>query len=365
MQVGFLAALGMKRDQEAITAGISGLAGTPRESGGNLDPGAIPFASPWSSGQLSQILAEDVFPNGVPSNTRAAAMRIPAIKRARGLLCNKISQFPLRVADESGVLPPDQQPTWLYRTNVMGIAQRSVWTVDDLIFSGVSCWWRDNGADGFPLKVVRLNMGSWWIDADMRMNVNGSVVPDDRVIVIPGYDEGVIALGSDALHDTRALYEIVRDRLRNPVTVTELHQVDGADMTQTEIDEMLDAWRVARRKSGGTVGYTNKHIEAKFHGDQADAQFLVDARNAAAVDMARLIGVSAGMLDATAPKASLNYETQAGRNQEFNDLDVSFYMGPITDRLSADDCVPAGKRVVFDTSGDLGEPSPTGPERQD
>lgn len=356
----------MRREQEAITAGISGLTGTPHTAGGGLDPSTMPYSSPWSTGELSQILAADVFPDGYPTNTRTAAMRIPAIKRARGLVCNKISELPLRVAGPEGVLTFEQQPTWLYRTNVMGIGQRTLWTVDDLIFYGVSCWWRDNGADGFPLQVQRLNQGTWSINADLRVTVNGQVVDDRNVIVIAGYDEGVLRLGTEALADTRMLYEIVRDRLANPQTTTELHQIDGAEMTPTEIDEMLDHWRAARRKTGGTVGYTNKHIQANFHGGDGDATLLIEARNAAAVDMGRLIGVSAGMLDATAPKASLNYETQTGRNAEFTDNDLSFYMNPITDRLSMDDCVPAGKRVIFDrTEQQVTPPSPIGPVRQD
>jgi hypothetical protein len=364
--VGIRTALNWWRDEAEITAAIEGLTGIPSQPGGGLDPSTMPYASPWSSGELAQILAEDVFPNGIPTNTRTAAMRVPAIKRARGLICNKISEFPLRAAGEAGVLPPAEQPTWLYRTNVMGVGQRIVWTVDDLIFYGVSAWWRDNGADGFPLKVQRLNQGTWSINADMRVEVNGQVVPDDRVIIIPAYDEGILRLGVEALADTRALYEIVRDRLANPVPVTELHQVSGADLIRDEIDDLVDHWRLARRRTGGTVGFTNRHIEAKFHGADGDATLLIEARNAAAVDMARLVGISAGMLDATAPKASLNYETQAGRSLEFVDNDLTFYMNPITDRLSMDDCIPAGKRVVFDIADRLGPtPSATGPERQD
>lgn len=357
----------MRRDQREISAGISGLAGTPYTGGAGTDPYNMPIATPWSSSTLNDIVWSDIFgADALPGNSRTAAMRIPAIKRARGLICNKISEFPLRVAGPDGILDPADQPTWLYRTNVMGVGQRIVWTVDDLIFSGVSCWWRENGGDGFPLKAVRLNLDEWSINGDLRVEVHGQVVSDDQVIVIPGYDEGVLRLGSEALTDTRMLYEIVRDRLANPVATTELHQVSGADLTDTERDNLTDHWRTARRQAGGTVGYTNKHIEAKFHGGDGDATLLIEARNAAAVDMARLIGVSAGMLDATAPKASLNYETKTGRNAEFTDNDLSFYMNPITDRLSMDDCVPAGKRVIFDRSADqVTPPSAIGPTRQD
>lgn len=354
----------MRRDQQAITAGISGLTGTPAESGSLA--GQVPFGSPWATtGNLERIIWGDIFGDVPPPNSRAAAMRIPTIKRGRGLIVNAVSKYVLKVADENGVLEPKDQPTWLYRTNIMGVAQRNVWTVDDLIFSGASLWEKTIGSDKFPLTGVRVNMGRWSINADMHVEIDGIVVPDESVIIIPGFDEGIIALGSDAITDIRALYEIVRDRLKNPVAVTELHQTGGAPMTKPEIDDMLAEHRASRRLAGGAVSYTSENIQGIYHGDQADQQFLIEARNAAAVDAARLLGISAGMVDATAPKASLNYETQTGRNQEFQDLDVSYYMTPITDRLSMDDCVPAGKRVVFDTAVDLAEPSPIGPVRQD
>jgi hypothetical protein len=354
----------MRRDAAAIADSIT--ASTPTYS----DPSTFPIATPWSTGELNKVLFDDIFPDGVlPPNGRTAAMRIPAVKRARNLVCSAIAGMPLKVADAAGPLEPAiyaARYRWLHRTDHSSPRMRTVWTVDDLMFYGASAWWRDNGDDGFPLHATRLNRGDWTIDADLRVRVHDQVVSDEQVIVIPALDEGVLALGSDAIADTKTLYAIVRDRLANPVTTTELHQVSGSDMTDTERDAMLDHWRTARSKPGGTVGFTNRHIEAKFHGQDSDATMLIEARNAAAVDMARMIGVSAGMLDATTPKASLNYETRTGRNQEFVDLDLAAYMLPIESRLSMDDCVPNGKRVFFErTDTTAPAPSPTGPAHQD
>ena len=101
-------------------------------------------------------------------------------------------------------------------------------------------------------------------------------------------------------------------------------------------------------------------------GDATGDQLLVEARNAASLDLARIIGISAGMLDATAPKASLNYETTTGRNQEFVDFDLALYLTPIVSRLSQDDIVPAGTRVAFDLADFMGQtPTLTGPTLED
>lgn len=361
--MGVLTALRMKRDQEAITASLPG----------NGDPSTFPIVSPWSgSGNLERVFYQDVYgTDGPPISSRRAAMAIPAIARARNLLCSAIARQPLRVADATGVLPLEQQPTWLYRTNRVSPRQQIVWTVDDLIFYGWSCWWVERGADGFPLHRERLNQDAWSIDADLNIQVNGQVVKPDSnglmpAVLIPGYHEGILSFGRDGLEDTKQLYWIVRDRLANPVPITELHQKSGMKLDKTEREELLDSWRAARQKAGGNVGYTSEEIELIAHGGDGDATLLIEARNAAAVDMARLVGVSAGMLDATTPKASLNYETQSGRNQEFRDLDLAGYTSPVEDRLSMDDMVPAGKRVVFDaTDYTAPVPSPTGAELED
>lgn len=347
------------------------------------DPSTFPIASPWSSSELADLVFKDVFGFDAPiPNSREAAMRLDAVARCRNLLCTTISRMPLRAASapagawltgtEDYLLPPDQQPTWLYRTDGgMGPRQRIVWTVDDLMFHGWSLWLKKRAAEssgGWPLNADRVPWGSWYVDADLRVCVNGSPLSDQNdALLIQGFHEGILSYGRDVMADAKRLYQIVRDRLANPVPMVELHQIDGAELTATERDELVDHWRTARAKEGGSaVGFTNKHIELKTHGAEQESSLLIEGRNAAAVSIARMIGVAAGRIDATTPKASLNYETRTGRNQELVDFDLDLYLGPIEERLSLDDCVPRGTYVVFDRGDTTApQPSPTGPALQD
>jgi hypothetical protein len=283
-------------------------------------------------------------------------MRLDGIARGRNKIVTAIAGMPLKAAKGDGFLPNEQQPTWLYRTNGSIPQHKIAWTIDDLIFYGWSCWWRENGADGFPLATTRINQCDWTVNADNRVEVNGQVVRDDQVILIPGFHEGILNFGGDVLADARSLYDIVRDRLRNPSATTELHQVGGRELTDDERDEMLDHWRAARQKPGGTVGFTNKDIQLIEHGAAAESTLLIEARNAAAVSQARILGIPAGVLDATTPKASLNYETKTGRNEEFTE-DLELYLRPVEARLSMDDVIAAGGRIRFDR-GDFQAPTP-------
>lgn len=382
VRVGALDALRMTKQRETVADEITAaLSITP-------DPTTFPYASPWAGdSHLEKIVFRDAFPDGVPTNTRRAALAIPAIARARLMLFTSVSRMALvklgpgqqvpRALDASGAPNPGYvdelaefhktQPSWLYRTSRTMPRQRTGWTVDDHLFYGWSCWWTDRSdSDGFPLNVHRINQGEWSVNADNKIEVLGKVVSDEQAILIPGYHEGILNFGRDAIADTKQLYWIVRDRLANPVAMTELHQTGGTPLNKLERDDLVDHWRKSRTVEGGNIAFTNEFIELKTHGADSEAGSLIEARNAAAVDMARLVGVSAGMLDATTPKASLTYETRTGRNQEFVDLDVSSYSNPIEDRLSMDDMVPMGSRVAFDrTDLTAPTPSPTGTTLQD
>ena len=348
----------MRRHQAEVDAITASLAG------GVVDPSTMPFASPWSSSDLQRIVAEDVFGSDLPVNTRSAAMRLGPVVRGRNLLCTSIARNPLVQKRVDTIV----RAPWLTRASGGSSPQaRIVWTVDDLIFYGWSCWTRENGADGFPVNAGRVNFGDWIVNADNKVEINGVPQPDNRVILIPGWFEGILTCGIDAIRDARTIKDLVRDRLENPVPWTELHQTGGKALVKEEREELVQSWRTARKAKGGAgVGFTNEFIELKTHGEQSDNALMIEGNNAAAVELARHVGVSASMVDATAPKASLNYETSAGRNQEFVDLDLGLYMDPITARLSLDDVCPQGQHIAFDLAPttDL-DPSPTGPALED
>jgi hypothetical protein len=313
------------------------------------DPSTYPIATPWGSADLARIVYEEVFGSDVPPNTRAAAMRIPAVARARNLIVGTIARFPL--------------------VPLVGDEQRTAWTVDDLIFYGWSLWELRRGAassGSWPLSAARIGRERWELDGDNHLHVDGMLVRDTSdLILIPGLHEGILSYGCDAIRDTKALYAIVRERLNNPVPQVDLHQTGGKQLNGDEIATLRNDWAAARTGRNGGVAYTNEWIEAKPFGSGGE-NLLIEARNAAALDLARLVGVHGGMIDATTPKASLNYETTTGRNGEFLDLDLALYMTPLTARLSLDDVSPRGRRIALDTV-DFSSTTldPTGPTSED
>lgn len=333
-----------------------------------VDPSTIPYASPFSSSShLQRIVFDDIFGRGLPDNTRSGAMRLPALARARNLLVSQGAKVPLRALARDAVLPV--QPSWITSADG-GVSpqHRLLWTIDDLIFYGWSLWARRNAADsdgGYPLGMRRVNQADWSVNGDNRVEINGIVQADTDVVLIPGIHEGILTYGVDAIRDAATLYGNVRTRLNSPIPPIDLHQTKGDALTKTEREDLIATWVRARRDpENGGVGYSNEYIEVKTL-DASGDELMIEARNAAALELARVVGVHGAMIDATTPKASLNYETTSGRNLEFVELDLGAYLDPIAWRLSLDDVCPRTQRIAADYTAQIGPFAATGPVQED
>lgn len=329
-------------------------------------PDLLPIVSPWSTSDFNRFVWQDIFGQPAPAGTRAEAMKLPPIARGRNLLASTICRLPMRELE--GQTPTPVQPPWILDTGDGSSPQlRTVWTVDDLIFSGWSCWWATRNGAGELQAAARLNQEDWEIDDDMQVKVDGTVVRDtSQVIVIPGLHEGILAFGAETIEDVRNLYKIVKARLLNPVPQLDLHYTGDAELTDTEIDALIDRWAAARQGRNGGVSYTSKSVEVNELGGGDDGKLMIAARNAAAVDLCRLVGISATHVDASGTEASLTYETTRGSNQELVDFDLALYMTPISARLSMDDVSAPGRRVDFDVADFTAQTaSVTGPDLKD
>jgi hypothetical protein len=328
---------------------------------------SVPIASPWADSTLQRVIFEDIVGKGVALPvTRNTAMSVPPHARGRNRLVATISEFPLVEFEEA--TRTGEQPLWAQSTAGPTSPQhRMCWTVDDLIHYGTSLWIRFNDPiSGYPIAMDRVNRERWNLDAYGRVLLDGKLVGGNDVVLFTGFHEGVLQYGADAIRDMKQLYRIVRQRIKNPAPNVVLKQTGGTPLTDPEIDALIARNAKAREGENGGVGYASENIDYQEKGLSADSQLMVEGRNAGAVDIARNLGVSASLVDATAPKASLNYETSEGKNLEFVDEDLKLYMGPITARLSMDDITPSGRRIAMDlTDYTAKAPSPTGPATED
>lgn len=325
----------------------------------------FPGPFPQDRTSINAIVWNDLTGGAVLPCTRSQAMSVPAIAKARHVVAPKVAGYPLTALREDTPVTP--QPTWTYRTDD-GVSpwHRMVWTVDDLIFTGWSLWAVSRGADGVVLNASRIGRDRWSFGDNGEVLIDKAPVTNARdVVLIPGPHEGICTFGTTTIRHAMELLANAAVAGRVGAPQIDLHYTGDTQLDDETIDSMIQRWVDARLGRNGGVGFTNKLVEARELG-RTDPALLVEGRNAAAVDCARLVGVAAGMIDATAPKASLNYETQAGRGLEHTEYGVDPYMEAIEARLSMDDVVPRGQRIAFDRTRDTETPiDPTGPAVED
>jgi hypothetical protein len=343
----------------------------------------------WTTSQLEGVIWADLI--GAPLDdlpvSRAAAMAVPAIARARHLTAGTIAKMPISTLRGAAVTP--DQPYWCQGSNGQlgtltaeqvrryGVAPESTWhrtlaTVDDHLFYGLSLWLitRRYGAGaaadqiGRPAEMVHIPWANWSIDQDGRItDLDGHPIPPADFVAIPGPHEGILNFAQRTIRAATDLEQTAADVAKRPFRIL-IHQTTDVTLDPLERKKIVDEARRALRDNDGIL-FTNAALEASAIAVDSGA-LLIDGRNASALDVARDVSMPASMLDATQAGASLTYETAVGRNQQWIDYGLSLYMEPITSRLSMDDVVAQGQRVAFDDS-DLTAPaaSPTGPTRTD
>lgn len=320
----------------------------PRLAGTYVPP--LDIGTPWGSEHphhLESVVWADVAGRDTMPATRAEAMAVPALARARSLIVTTIAGLPIQVV--RGDQPLSPQPNWVDRTaRQQSPFQRMLRTADDLLFYGASLWALNRGTDNQVLDAIHVAAGRWTIDNDGYVLVDDHPMPANAVALIEGIHEGILSFGSRTIRHASHLTRAADKVAEVPTAFLELHQTtSGAPMTDTDIDQLTARWAAARKGANGGVAYTNAAIEVKEHGAPSE-HLLIEGRNAAAIDIARLCGIPASLIDAVQSGTSVTYQNAQARIAELITFGVSPVMQAICARLGQDDICPRGQSVRFD-----------------
>lgn len=291
--------------------------------------------------------------------TREEAMQIPAVAKARALLCGTIAGLPLKAMKDG--TPLATQPTWLYRSDTSVSPQHRLnWIVDDLLFYGTSLLYVARGQAGQIVDAFRVPVERWEIDQDGVVKIDNNAVSKDEAILIDGLDGGgLLHYAGRSIRAARDLENTRASRLRNPAPTIEIHLTEDAELEQEEIDDLIAAWNKARNSSNGSVTFTPHNVEIREHG-ATPVDLFIEAQNQVAVNIAQHTNIPATLLDASvAAGASLNYQNMAESRSWWIDTSLSYWLLPITSRLSMDDVTPRGTYLAFDLSSLVTLPQPT------
>lgn len=287
--------------------------------------------------------------------TRAEAMSVPAIARARNIMCGTVGALPIeRYSDMTG--QHLSSTPLLYQPDPA--SPRSVtytWLADSLLFYGVAFAQvlKTYAEDSRPSEMR-------WIDPQRvtpQYNANntmivgyqldGAIVPQTGVgslIAFQGTDEGLLNRAGRTIRTAIELEKAANRAASEPLPTTVL-QSTGMDLPSERISSILSTWKQARQTR--STAYLSSGLEMKAIGFDPKSQQLVEARQFIASEIARACSIPAWYLNAET--ASMTYSNVEQERRTLVDFSIMpLLLKPIEDRMSMIDISPRAVSCRFD-----------------
>ena len=292
-----------------------------------------------------------------PRISRAEALQVPAVLRARNLIAGTLSTLPIHVRDkEKNIATPTSLLTQI-DPDVPNAVMLSE-TYEDLLFEGVS-WWRVDGFNfaGFPIAAHHVPVSSVHvagrggmpstqnITADMYFPANGQVFIDGQ----PVRDEEIIRFDSPnpplLVHAARAIRTCLKLETTStlysdsPVPQGFFTPADGTvEPTEEEIQAFMNAWELARKtRAWGYVGGALKAQSLQWNATEIQ---LTERVQHAVLEIARATGIDPEDLGVST--TSRTYQNSEDRRRALIDFTLKPYMTAVEQRLSMNDVLPRG-----------------------
>jgi hypothetical protein len=336
----------------------------------SIEAHAVRFGVDIDSGVLYGTPTLDDYIYGRAKLSRADALAVPAIKRARDLICGEIGQFPLLL------IGPDGKPTdWNLLSQPESGVARSVTmtrTVEDMLLTE-RAWWKVThvGWHNRPVEVVKLDADTVTVQPKYVYYPEGSALvwpeisgliridsPNGGLLTASTAIRAYIALAKIALRSAQGMPPVdwftPADDADPIVGVPQVDPVTGLMETQEEADaravqEMMDTWYAARQQN--LTAYIPSALKYNRDGFNPEQLQMAQAREFAITEIARLTGIDAEELSVSTTSRTY-FNAQDRRRQRLESV-LGPYMTAVEGRLSMNDVTPVGFKVVFDTSSYL------------
>ncbi len=286
-------------------------------------------------------------------------MQVPAVKRARDLICGSIGTLPVEM------FTPERAPARADLQRLLDQPEPDVaasvtwtWLLDDLFFEG-RAWWRilQTGAHGFPVSVRRLDPRSVDIEPDgkvyhTRAGHQGTArewLPDDQLVRFDSPNDGLLIAGARAIRTALALDAAAGRYADDPVPLGWFEPTEGVDPFEDEEGEtdnakvtgFLDQWSDARQRRAW--GYVPPGVTLKAGTMSPRDLQLNDARQHAVLEIARAAGVDPEDLGVST--TSRTYFNAESKRKDKLDFTLLGYIVAVDDRLTMPDVTPRGYYV--------------------
>lgn len=286
---------------------------------------------------------------------RGDAMQVPAVARARNIICGTIGELGLHSYNEITGAKIEGRPLLKQPDPALPRIITLCWTVEDLLFLGHAFWLvlEVSPEDGRPIACRRIDPTRVTFTTDLQTDeilngfyLDGNLLPAYGVgslIMFSGVDEGLLNRGGRTIRTALEL-EMAVSRMAAEPNPTMVIKNTGVDLPPEQVSSLLAQWKLARQQR--STAYLSGPLDVTTFGYDAGQMQLSESRLNTAAEIARLCNIPAWYINAES--ASATYSNVSQERRSLVDFSLKPYMACISERLSMNDLTPRGSIVKFD-----------------
>jgi HK97 family phage portal protein len=291
-----------------------------------------------------------------PYTTRQEAMEVPAVARARSIICGTAASLPLRAFNKINGAQIEGRTILSQPDPALPTAVMMSWTFDDLVFHDVAYWQilEISPDDNRPTRARRIDPMRISYNTEGYNNViingfflDGTQLPMSGVgslIVFYGLGTGGILTRAGRTIKTALDLEKAVSRMAEEPNPAMYIKNSGVDLPAAQVSSLLANWKAAR--SQRSTAYLSGNLEVETFGFDASQMELSANRMNTATEIARLMNIPAWYLNAES--TSSTYSNTLQERRSLIDLSLMPFLIAVEQRLSMDDITPSTQRVRFE-----------------
>jgi HK97 family phage portal protein len=293
---------------------------------------------------------------GSTNTTRALAMSVPSVARARNIICGTIGSLPLTTFNRiTGEYVDPHRVINQPDPRVAGFVIYC-WLAEDIWLYGAGYGQvleMYSATDGGRVRAwTRVSPERVTVDTDFLnttingYKVDGKSVPMQGVgsiIRFDGADEGFLHRSGKTVAAAVYLENAALNYAKEPAPSMVLKS-NGTNLTAERISSLLSAWKSARQSR--STAFLNADVDLKEFGFDPKSLQLAEGRQYVALELARACGIPAYFL--SAETTSMTYSNAVSERRSLVDFSLRPILKAIEERLSLPDFVPNPVMVRFD-----------------
>lgn len=307
-------------------------------------------------------------------STRAAAMQVPGINRARDLICSVAGGTPLEMYREywddaiKEMVEEQLAPrTWLRQPDpAIPYSTFMEWLCDDLLFFGRAFLMiTSRTQDGFPASFTRLpaamvttidQPGPVFFAPSNQVYFQGGQIDENDLVQFISPVQGWLYSSENTIRTSIRLEE---SRLRNAESAMPsgvLRQTGGEPLSAQELQELSAAFNQARRLN--QTAALSQDLEYQETKALPDNMLMVESSRFQVEELCRLTNCPPYLLGASV--GSYSYVNSKSAREDLYLFAARPYLNCIQQTLSLNNVLPRGTCVRFDIDDYLADILPDG-----